>query len=119
MTQQPPNVLMNQIRKNLRSSSEVAVFRERSESVKKFTNEHGYSEFTKDLNESRGFGSGQLFTKEDFQGALVYPTPRFIRNYTVKHTLAPLSFGILVDPNKWGDVARKLNLDPKHNGQSL
>lgn len=120
MTQQPPNVLIDQIRKNLRSSSEVAVFRERSGSVKKFIDEHRYSEFTKDLNESRrGFGSGQLFTKEDFQGALVYPDSRFIRNYTVKHTLAPLSFGILVDPNRWNDVARKLNLDPKHNGQSL
>lgn len=120
MMQQTPEVLIGQIRSNLRSFSETTVLREKSSGVRRFINAHRYSEFVKDLNNSRlQIGSGQPFIEEDFHEASVYPDRGFIDSYTKKHTLAPLSFGILINQNKWDDVARKLNLDPKHTGQSL
>jgi hypothetical protein len=121
MTCQTPDVLLNQIDKNLRSASDVKQTAECSQEIKDMLSEGDYTGLVADLNKAsdRISDGSQEFDEEDFQGSLVYPDEEFSEWYKEKHTLPPLSFGLLIPPERWKVMSRKLNLYPRHEGQSL
>lgn len=121
MTQQTPEVLLNQLRFNLKLESEIAIVREHSERLIGYFNNQGFEFLVKDLNSEYRlfFGNGQEFSESDFDNAKAYPNQDFVLNYQRKHGLPPLSLCILIAKEKWTDFACKLNLDPMHYGHTI
>ena len=64
-------------------------------------------------------GSTQGFEISDFDGATAYPDQAFEEEYAHKHTLPPLSFGVLIPERKWPAVSRKMNIMPDQGGNNL
>jgi len=120
MENQSPEVLVNQLRTNLKGADELTELLEVSKEVKASILERGYGGFVGELNEVRRLiGNGELFEESDFEGAEVYSDERFSQVYTEKHTLPPIGFGVLLPESKWDNLARKLNCPSKFGGKSV
>ncbi len=115
---QTPAQILNQLEINLRSSAETESIRKRTRAIVEYLKRGGYSDLADDINRSWRHRNSTFFER-DFEGALVYPDSEYSVKHEQKHSVAPLSFGILIPVNNWESFSRKLNLDPRHYGQNL
>ena len=72
---------------------------------------HGFKSIAKDLNLERNLISGgQLFSEIDFDGSTLFPDSTFLETFTKKHSLSPLSLGLIVPLEKWSGLISKFNI---------
>lgn len=120
MTLQTPEIIINQVKSNLRSVQEMGELRKQAEHVVKYLSDNGFGALATELTEMFSKqGTDLSFSESDFGDSTVYPDEDFSEEYTKKHTLSPLSFGVYVEQPRWYALARKLGFDPTQREQSF